>query len=601
MNIKAYFFLLGCLSYSVGLVGLVDDAPPGATEQVFLDNLEQMSDAEIEALLAQEGIDGQEVASVVREELKALIDQPQTRLPAGMMVSSAAQQPAPSVTLSDLIAREQSKSGEDDSFLRHYLTFYSSPDFASIPAPKPVIEEVYTKLLDFIETKVRGQRLETVAMVAFIVYRQLSWFYLQYIKEQLDEKGLSGRAYDYSYAESFLGLLGFNSRALAYTDLFIRVSVCSMRLYLDLSSWMKEFKEGMFFADPDGFLRLFKNHLHRAQFMFKNHDYYGIHLSLIKKVVLGLALPFTWAGLFSKKSPGAPFQNPIFQSALSGFSRQLSYEAGWNTQQRFELTVPQPLQKKLFNKSGGLIRERLFVDMSQWVGRYVGRRYAYNEDIKASTYFGRKVGKYALRHVYLHVLINMIRSATRHGALQATGWVSQKLGLLLTKIGFFSENPTDASRRWLHRACVSNGLIEEGQSLEEVLVYPAAIFPGAFARAVRTVITKQKLAPVLARSKAFIAHLNAMHGISPYDLLRMMSINPMAPQQMSSHVTSVKSAVSSEDWQKILTAFLNELVIEIFFDRQRIICQVITEPLLSLASKSVLHSLYGEFLPKKKK
>lgn len=591
------FFFISTIVFGATLAGVsVDEAP----DHALWDKLEQMSDEEIEALLAADGVDGAEISEALRE---GMVEGMPTRMPA-QAVSAATvplTQEAP-VTLTSLIAQEQAKTVVDDEFVRHYLTLYSSPKSESIPQPKGGFEEAITKLTNFLDTKVRGKRIETVAMVAFIVYRQLSWLYQQYIKEELENSPLKKKGVEFTYTETMLGMLGFNSRALSYTDYALRLSFCTMRLYMDLSSWVQLFKQGQFFADPDGFLRLFKNHLIRAHSMFKYHTYYGMHMSLVKKVVLGLALPFTWAGLFSKTSPGAPFQNPVFRSAMAGFSHTLAQEAGFAVQQKFESRVPRTTQRKWFDRSGGLIRERLFLDMALWTSSYVNKRYVYdNPAIEPIPYFGRKAGKYAVRHVYLHVLIKIISAASRNGAIQGAGWIGNKCGWLLEKLGFCGENPVESSRRMLHKQCVAAQILDEGQPLEEVLVYPASVFPGAFVRAVRQVITKQKVGVVLKREPAFLAYLNAMHGIGLYDLLRQMSVNFMAQQQMAARITKIKAAVSPQEWHDILTKFLNELIIELFFDRQRIVCQMITEPILAWASKSLLHSLYESVLPEKGK
>jgi len=579
--------------------GFAESPASEESNQALWDKLEHMSDEEIEALLAAEGIDGRELAQTVQEGLQETMP---TRMPAQALIPAgvAHDRDRMPVTLSSLVAQEQLRAPVDNEFVRHYVTLYSSPQCDTIARPKGGFEEALTKLTNFLEARVRGKPLETIAMVAFVVYRQLSWLYQQYIREEIEHSPFKNKKVEFTYTETMLGMLGFNSRIFSYTDYAIRLSFCTMRLYMDLASWVRLFKQGHFFADPDGFLRLFKNHLVRAHSMFKYHTYYGVDMSLIKKVVLGLALPFTWAGLFSRTSPGAPFQNPVFRTALAGFSHTLAQEASFAAQRKFEQKIPRQTQRKWFDRSGGLIRERLLLDMAFWTSSYINKRYVYDDPtVSAVSHFGRKAGKYAVRHVYLHALIKIISAASRGGAIQGMGKVWHKCGWLLEKLGFCNENPAEKSRRFLHKQCVAAQILEEGQSLEEVLVYPASIFPGAFVRAVRHVITKQKVAAVLKREPAFITYLNAMHGIGLYDLLRQMAVNFMAQQQMAARIAKIKIAVGDEEWRAILTQFLNELIIELFFDRQRIICQVITEPLLAWISAPVLHPLYEVALPEK--
>jgi len=360
----------------------------------------------------------------------------------------------------------------------------------------------------------------------------------------------------------------------------------------DLSASIKEFKQMQFFMDPDAFLLRVKYRIERVKSLFNNPFYYGANVSLFKRAVLGLALPFTWATVFSSTSPGVPLDNPVLKMALGSVTGVLAQEAGFLAQNTFEKKVPAQKQRKLFHKSGGIIRERLFVDIALWAADYGKKRFIDGKKISPISYFGRRAGEYGIQHVYLHFLIQALQMGVRGGGVRAAYWCLRKVGLVISKMGFCAKNPFDSARTGIRKKFVDSGVLQENQELEEVLVYPAAIFPGAFARAVKRVVSRKAAADVLAKDPKFISYLNHMHGIAVYDLLRLMAVNPLVHQEMSARVVRIKDAVSASQWKCILKEFVSELFIEVFLDRQRLICQAITEPLLSVASAPLLNKMY---------
>jgi ethanolamine utilization protein EutP (predicted NTPase) len=264
---------------------------------------------------------------------------------------------------------------------------------------------------------------------------------------------------------------------------------------------------------------------------------------------------------------------------------------------KYERLSPEK-RKKFFKNSAGIIHEDLISRLSSWSSTYVSQRFILNNtDFDARNFFVRRLGEYGIRNVYMHYVVKLAREVVRRGGLQMAGDVVHKLGWVLNKIGFFQKNPIDVSNGFLKKQLISLELLTEGQDMKELLVYPAAACPGAFARAVTKVITKQKIAVVLAKEPRFIASLNAMAGVSVYDLMSRMAMNFMTLQEMSARVVLIKNAVDPKDWARILNAFLNEAVAEIFFDRKHAICRQFTEGIIGWMSSPVLKRLYDATLP----
>jgi len=380
----------------------------------------------------------------------------------------------------------------------------------------------------------------------------------------------------------------------------LRSSFCAIRFYLDVSECWADLKRLAFLQNPDIFLHNMWNRIWRANTMFKHHNYFHVKLSLLRRALLQLALPFVWTSIYrGKSSPGDPLHNPLMQEAMAGVVSMLTVEGIQHPLHRkFYTSVSPEQRKKLFKSSAGIIHEDLFEKLADWAARYTQERFVYHKkDLKAPQFFARKMGEYSIRNIYLHYLVKLIRVIVRKGGLQFAGEAVEKLGWLLSKIGLFHKNPVTSSTQALARRLVDLELIKEGEEVKEVLVYPAAACPGAFARAVRSVITKQKIGPVLAKEPRFIASLNAMNGLSFYDLMERLATNFMTLQEMSARVVLIKNAVTQADWKKILNQFLNEAVAEIFFDRRHFICRSLTEGILGRMSGPLLKVMYNAVLP----
>ncbi len=590
LSVGRWAIIIMFFCYGTILVAKDDTRPEESSEAVggdFFKQYETLSDEEIAQKLAEEGVDAQELKNLMASELG------QRRSPsvsgAGAKVGANRQS-----KLAELIAKQKEAVGTTDELLQNFLVFHTTPQGSSIPEPAEPIIEVGTKVISFLNNHVKGKKPEVAAMIAFVMYRQFTWLGQKYIEERTADIGRK-----LTPIENILGMTFFDSRLLTYIDFMVRGSFCAVRLYLDISKVLEDMKKMQFLQDPDVFLSNAWVNISRAYTMFSRHDYYHVKVSLLERVLLQLALPFVWTGLLTRKeSPDVALHHPIMQRALSGTVKTLTDELIYDKLLRQYLFKLSPEKRdKIFNSSFGLVSERLFSQLSLWVAQYANRRFVlHKKQYKLGPHMARKVGKYTVRHVYLHYLVMLVRAIVRRGGLQFAGSLVHKLGWVL---GFFKINPIDGVLNKLKHELIENDIINPGEDIKEILIYPAAACPGAFAKAVRSVITKQKIGPILAKEPRFVAALNAMHKLSVYDLMQRLTTNLMTLQEMSARVVLIKNAVDPQDWNKILNQFLNEAVAEIFLDRKHVICREFTERILTKVTSPLLHGLYSAVLPEK--
>jgi len=574
--------------------------------QNFLQSLEHMSEDKLAQILADDDVNQGDLQKALFEDLTqdaSVLAAPQPAAAAPALSPAAVAMPSDISTLSlaDLVARGQLQLSNEQTYVHNQVCFHTSPKATLLTSPQHPVVAGIRKIGHFLDTKVRGKKIETIATVAYIIYRQTVWLYQQYAQEQMVLYNKEIGQYKPSFAASLLGVAtGFSSATTAHLDFVLRVTFCGIRLYIDARELWRRFQRMEFFLDPDAYILSVKYHLNRVQSMFSGNFYDSAHLSLIKRVVLTLVLPLSWAGMFSKLSPGAPLHHPIMKEALQRVTQTIATEVGFLGQKKFLQAVPAKKQKTLFEKSGGIIRERLFVDVAGWVAEYVHKRFIHDASLHSGAFWGRRLGQYAIRHVYLHILISFLRSVVRNGGLKIFGSIGIGCGWLLKAIGLSPDNLARSIPASLKQSCETSGILTPEQDLKEILVYPAAFFPGAFVRAVKRVITKQQVASVLAQEPYFLSHLSAMHGVGFYDVLKQLVFNPLIQQEMSQRIAIVHSAVSAVQWQRILGAFANELIIELLFDRSHILCQFITEPLLTGLSAPLLRRIEDAVLPAEK-
>lgn len=583
--------------------GSSENAVPGHPS-ITIEKLEGMSEEEIDELLAEEGIDANEIRAILGGQAPQKDSEDELvkkKLPAALQPHPA---PLPDISknspLSELVTKEQEKYPIPDYITQRHVLSYTGPEAKSVPEPKDGAIELGEKYDKFLHKYVKGKRPEVIALVCYILYRQASWIYEQYLQEQAKTDAEKKNLMTHTAAGHIAGMMGFNSSLISGADLLIRLSFCGTRLWMDMSDWWRTAKNPyLWMHDPELFMRRFFRNWERAKGFFYDPLYYGTQMKLLSRIMVGLSMPFAWANFFSNNSPGNPMGNPIFQCALQGALRTTASEVSYKAEQLYMRKVSEKKQSSLFQKSGGIIRERLFTDVASWLTYYVSHNYIYPSKKKKEflPYMGRQVGAYMIRHVYMHFVINALKEVCRRGGLRAVGWVSKKVGSVFSALGFFKRNPADQLHDGIKRLCVNHSLLNDEQDVHEILVYPATIFPGAFCRATQQVITRRELPVVACKDPHFVDHLNTMTEISPYDFLRHFSMNPMFPQQMWAAVDAVKHAVSPSQWQKILRNFLNEMTIDLLFNRERIFCQYLTENVIGWMSAPLLNRINNALLP----
>lgn len=574
----------------------------------FFEQFGDLSEEEIEKRLSQEGIDPDELKSIVVEDIKdvqkrsakahAATVATQPTISSTVDKSKVASKPSGKKNLQDLIAEHKERMGNDDESLKNYLVFHTTPAAENIPEPGEPIIELGSKLTKFMDTHVRGKKVEVIAMAGFFVYRQLAWLGEEYAKEK--KTGFMGYEDERKPVEKLLGMSFFDSKFLTYADFLLRSSFCAVRFYLDATEVWQAMKNPLqMLQDPDAYLQFMMSKLQRAYAMYYRRDYFSGQLSLLNRVLMELALPFIWTGLLSRKeSYGDSLSHPIMRKALMNSVNLVSQSVVAKPLMNRYSRISQEKRDKLFKQSAGIIHPDLFSKLSLWATNYTTNRFVFNnKKLNAKNYFVRKLGEYGIRNVYLNYVVKLIKEIVRRGGLQAAGNLVHKLGWVLSKLGFFQKNPLDTSNQFLKKQLVTIELLTPDQDMKELLVYPAAVCPGAFARAVTKVITKQKVAAVLAKEPRFISSLNAMAGVSVYDLMQRLAMNIMTLQEMSARVALIKNAVDPKDWAKILNNFLNEAIAEIFFDRKHIICRNFTESIIGFMSKPLLNGIYDAVLP----
>ena len=501
--------------------------------------------------------------------------------------------------------KEEQKYPVSDEALKYSSLLYYGPEAESVPAPKNGFVEVGEKYDAFVKKYIRGKKTEKVLLAGYILYRQATWIYNTWLMETArtthDQEKIN--SFSKSFFGEMLSVTGMNSRMLETADVMVRTAFCGTRLWGDMSDWIKAFRQPMLWADdPDRLFEDFYWKWRSAYKYFSNPFYYGRQLSLVKRVVLGLSLPLAWSSVFSIKSPGNPLGNPMFRTAAQNALAAVVYEGGDEVERAFERKLTPKKRSRIFHKTGGIVRERFFTDIARWYIRYAQRRYIYRvKQQDLAPHMARCAGKYIIRHLYMQGAVELLKVFCRNGGIQTTGWIGDKIGWVLSKAGFFRRNPKDQTHDFLKKLCMEHEILREDQDLNEVLVYPAVVFPGAFARAVQQVVSKQMLPLIEQDAPQFVEYLNAMNDISPYDLLHAWPYNPMIIHTMWSSIDGVRKALPAHIWKKVLAKFLNEMIIDAFLNRERLVCQYFTESIIGYFSKPILKKLNHTFLPRKAK
>ena len=242
----------------------------------------------------------------------------------------------------------------------------------------------------------------------------------------------------------------------------------------------------------------------------------------------------------------------MFRTAAQNALAAVVYEGGDEVERAFERKLTPKKRSRIFHKTGGIVRERFFTDIARWYIECAQRRYIYRvKQQDLAPHMARCAGKYIIRHLYMQIAVELLKVFCRNGGIQTTGWIGDKeiIGFFF-KSRFLSSKSKDQTHDFLKKLCMEHEILREDQDLNEVLVYPAVVFPGAFARAVQQVVSKQMLPLIEQDAPQFVEYLNAMNDISPYDLLHAWPYNPMIIHTMWSSIDGVRKGASSSYMEK---------------------------------------------------
>lgn len=556
-----------------------------------IEELEKLTDAQVVALAKQEGIDIQELREILMagRKMPAFL---QDKKSATVVPREKPELP----TLDQLIEQNHRPLSEEE--LKRLSNLYFDKTSESVPEAQPALLEIGKKYAGFIDKHVRGRKVEVAMLVGFLLYRQATWIFNAWLVEQHGERKVN--QFSSTPLGSMLGVIGMDARWAEGLDLLIRCSFCGTRLWIDISNWYRTFRHHpeVWAHQPDVFLQDLFVYIQRAQRFFSDPLYYGAQLSLLKRILVGMALPLTWFSVFANRSPGHALGDSRFKGALNYAFASVQSDIGHKLDRLYDSKIKESTRHKLFKYSGGILRERLFLDITSWVYRYGRGRYISNKNKgHFGTYMARRAGKYTIKHAYTHGVIELLKIFCRHGGLQAGGWLFKQFGALLSKMGFFRKNPFSLFNDGLKALGVKTGLLKPEQDVHELLTYVAAIFPGALVRSVKQHVPRQDLPAIEKYCPDFVNHLNNMNGLSPYDILRMFAYNPFVVKTMADGVSAVRQALPAATWAKVSRSFYNEMMIDAFLNRERMVCQLVTEPIIARLSKPVLHKMYEKLLP----
>jgi len=462
----------------------------------------------------------------------------------------------------------------------------------------------------FVDTYLIGAKREKALLVSYILYRQITWVMQSSIYEK------NNRLFrDQPLSERLLSCMPFGGRTFKLIDFVIRFGFSGLQLYTDVMQKYNELQlilkrpellskaaeKNPFFFDE--MMRSWVESAKRAYLFFSVPTYYGSGLGLAQGMIASLALPYVWFAYGSSSATGNPCDNAAFCSLLKVQMRAIAFD--WSTRLRHHVTqaISYDRQEELFDQSFGIFQPRFLSDTVLDAGDALADSFLSKEKRKPSLVndFTHRVGKRAIYSVVMHVIISLLAKACRAGSLQKVYRSSKFLSQIFVAGGLCKKNPAVAIKDMVKQGFVSNGFLEEGKDLCDVLdnaMLRSYVFPGAFSRAVRSVCRKQDLPLLKNSSPKFVDHLNTLDGMTTFKMLTLFSSNPMTLMtfQMASDAV-YRGVIAAGKRDAVMEAFCNEVIAEVFLNREHIMCQVITETALMPFVGGTISSLQDYLLP----
>jgi len=490
-----------------------------------------------------------------------------------------------------------------ETALDNRLLTYTGGEVQGVPSSDA------TSVADFF-TNFAGKTRNGVALTFYIMFRQLVWLYQQ----RANEPGawISSQVWSYS-------------KAVGFVDWIVRVGFVGARLLLDLREIMPFFSRtleqvggegdgGEMLVDmaqlamfPAGMVAMLgrvklpssinpeipllpqvQRMFARAYTLFTRHVHFGSDLTFTQRMMLDLLLPFIFAGFVSSRSHHGVMQVTAFQKAVTSTLMTTTEEVVANSERVANSLVSAHQWDWLFRKSFGVLRQRTVRDLIYMVSEYILRSHVAGE-LKDGfgEYMQNKLILYAKKSSILFVAMSLLAYGVRHGLIQKTQWLGERCGDLLVACGIARNNPVASVRQWFANV-LSGDAHGFGKRNSDLLDSPFAIvFPGELRRAVQHVVTQKDLPLLLKRNVRFMDSLGSLQEID----WTSIGSNPFAIMFATQGSEDVIRSLSPEQRKAVSTAFFNEILINLFLNRESFVCQYSIEYLLSWLGARLLPSV----------
>lgn len=446
----------------------------------------------------------------------------------------------------------------------------------------------------FVTTTLKGKGKMTMLLFAFVIYRQATWIWREWWKESLrtphlpQEHMLDWLMGVRNFPTSLGKISGTNIPSYGFWafDLMFRSFFSVTHLWTGMQSWWEttqQILQGGRQVTPEQWSEHFSSlfiRMGRSRQFFSNPTFYGMNLSFGQEALVEMALPFAYAAFMSRD----PLNHSIFNRAFAGMANRSIQHLGLRGYYSYHEKVSPKKQKNWFDKTLGVVRPSTIRDLASIVGTAVEAL------VLGQKYNPKKViGTKVIELVYLYVAIGMLRTATRHGAARHLYSLGNLVCKGLRKIGILGKNPLEALQEKLAEKLEKLNILTPGEPLAHSLSMLGYVFPGALVRAVRQEMTKQDLPLATYRSPRFVAALGKLDRIAPSDIfLLFFSGMQELPMELVGSVQSIMNGITKEKRTAVLTTFFDEIVAEVFFNRDMPTCWLFTENIIYWLSSNVL-------------
>lgn len=450
------------------------------------------------------------------------------------------------------------------------------------------------KYHDFVTKTLAGKGKATMLLVAFIIYRQVTWIWREWWKESkrtpfLPQKHFVDRLMGVQYFPTNMGSIGgfkIPSYGFWTFDLGFRFFFSVTHLWMGVRSWWETTQhllkgEGKMTPEQwNEHLSLLFIRMGSARKFFANPTYYGMNLSFGKQALLELALPFAYASFMSRD----PLNHSILKKAFGGMANHTIQHLGLRAYGSYYENVSHTDKIKWFDRTLGVVRPSTIRDMAAILGS-LAEHAVLGGGLSAKEVIGTRV----IRLVYLYLVIGVLRTATRYGATRHLYALAKLVGKGLHKIGILSTNPLEELQHTIARKLEEMKMLAPGEPMVHSLSMLGYAFPGALVRAVRAEMTKQDLPLATYRSPRFVEALGKLDRLAPSDIFLLFFGGMQSlPMELVGNVQSIMNGITQEKRTAVFTAFFDEIVAEVCFNRDMPTCWIFTERIVEWLGSNLL-------------